>query len=158
MSRVPTAPRAPQEAFSIQGMQQSLFPGVSRALEIKDSQERPRAHLLQPETSSLPLCPARAAGDLPSIKPLQRATSHLEEEKEWGNNHFLNVLIPYPSSTSFSGLPSGALMEGQLSAGSCRPGKERCRLQNREGRERQSWCQLGMLMQLSRPRSHVPKH
>lgn len=62
MSGVPAAPRDPQEAFSIRGMQQSLFPGVSCALEVKDSQERPRAHLLQPETSSLPPCPARAAG------------------------------------------------------------------------------------------------
>lgn len=48
-------------------------------------------------------------------------------------------------------------MEGQLSGRQLSARQGAMPLQNGAGRERQGWCQLGMLMLLSQPRCHVPK-
>lgn len=127
------APQNPWEARFPTGMAQSCLAGVSCTGGIKGLQVRPRAHLLQPETPSLPACSPAAAGGFTVNKTT--AENDLSSGKgkkknnglgggEGKNNPFFNVLIPYPSGTSFSGFPSGALMERRLSAGGCRPGKE----------------------------------
>lgn len=97
---------------------QNLFTGVSCAVEGKGLQVHPRAHPLRPETPSLPACSLAAAGGFTVNKTTAENDFSSGRKKKKGEgggkektNPFLNVLIPYPSSTSFSRFLSGALME-----------------------------------------------
>lgn len=112
-------PRPPGNMLSNQGGSetQNLFTGVSCAVEGKGLQVHPRAHPLRPETPSLPACSLAAAGGFTVNKTTAENdfSSGRKKKKGGGGKEkkqpFLNVLIPYPSSTSFSRFLSGALME-----------------------------------------------